>query len=134
MEVAYHSFNFCVTAWHIVDWLYEEEIGIDDDKERKAFADKMQGEHRPLVYMRVVTTYSKHAGCHNDDRTFLRPRVSAGSTLVAESAVFVGVPPNDDPVEVVKEWFRPKADIAGESRQMVEIFEEVLSFWRKRLG
>jgi hypothetical protein len=133
VDVADHCYNFAVTAWHIVDWVFAENGG-GTDEERKAFAIKVQGECADLVPMRVIATYSKHAECKRDDASFGNPRVSGVATYAIDPAWPDGVPPNATVLSGVEVFFRPKADFSGDARQMVDVFENVLVFWRKRLG
>lgn len=129
-DVADHSYNFAMSAFNLAGWDYVERGGGS----WKSYLEQLEAACPGMRYLRISTTHAKHGACDRDDPSFGNVRVSGVAKYTIDPAWPDGVPPNATYIPDVEMRFWPKADIDGQSVQMLDVFEAVLTFWRGRLG
>ncbi len=128
--VADHSYNFTMTAFNLAGWDFKERGG----GKWKEYPRQIEKDCPEMRYLQISTSYSKHGASDLDDPAFGDVRVSGVAKYTMDPAWPDGIPPNATFLPDFEMSFWPKADIHGQSVQMIEVFEAVTTFWRTRLG
>lgn len=141
-ELADLGFNFAVTAWHLVDWVWADikdqhalkaalagEAGVRaPDFVLKQFQDLMRGRSDDLNFCRLIATASKHVGV---ERLPGDPQAFTATGSAVPSTVLLGAAPlATSPLTVGNGGkYVLKIIVDGKRIPAVEVFERALEFW-----
>lgn len=135
-------FDFCITAWHIVDWLASRGVPASRS-ELKTLQAECKLESPELAVCEQIANGAKHRVLNNPD---LAPFDLVTNLYYSGGHVGCGyvtaVPDSEEPPEFsnpgASDWIVTPAvnviDKSGKDWDVLSLFTSVLGYWRRKLG
>lgn len=136
LTAAYHAFNCAVTAWHMVDWIWESLEPSDRAEVATSlgmtvanaglFRRKMRSSSRAINCCRDIATGSKHKVVSEGADPKVRAVLEWKATPAQAGSMKAGDP-------LVRYRATLMIHDEGGARPALEVFEEALEFWHRLL-
>ena len=121
-------FDFAITAWHLVDWTNEvNKMKLQDTQ------NQLKTKCPELAVCEQICNGAKHLSLNNPQLTpfDITTNVQGTNDLMGTSTDIV---PNGKPVDVILTSAVLIYDKGGNSWQAIDLFRNILQFWKSELS